>query len=535
MISDALIVGSGPSGVHAAYPLVLGGHRVTLLDVGHEDRTYTSLVPKGPFVEVRQTDPQQFRYMLGERFEGVPFGSIRPGAQLTPPRQYVVRDTQELTPVDSSSFFPLESLALGGLAGAWGAGVFPYTDRDLAEFPVSMQELERHYQIVAERIGVSGARDDLLSYYGDCPSLLPPLLEDWNASLILAAYRRRRAAFNAAGLFLGHPRLAALSRAHRGRGPDRYLDMSFWSDSDRSVYRPRYTLEELQRHANFTYHRPVLVSAFQEQRGTVMVSGRNLASGHMERHQARSLVLAAGVFGTTRIVLRSLRRYEDRVPLLANPYTLVPMINLPMLGRVPGPDRHSLAQLCLMLDSRAPDEPLVHAHIHTYRSLLNFRLIQEMPLAYRDGLQVAKLLAPALAILAIDHEDRPSPDKHCRLHRGQAGGPDRLELVYSPSEAVVRRQRRQERRLLRLFLRLGCVPLKPARPGHAASAHYGGTFPMTREERDLTVTPEGRLRGTEVVYLADGSVFPYLSAKALTFTMMANANRIGERLATVLR
>lgn len=535
MISDALIVGSGPSGVHAAYPLVLGGRQVTLLDVGHEDRTYAPLIPKGPFVEIRQTDPQQCRYMLGERFEGVSFGAVRPGAQLTPPRQYVVRDTQELTPVESSSFFPLESLALGGLAGAWGAGVFPYTERDLEGFPFTAQELERHYHVVAERIGVSGARDDLLPYYGECPSLLPPLNEDWNASLILAAYRRRRATLNAAGLFLGYPRLAALSRAHRGRGPDRYLDMSFWADSDRSVYRPRYSLEELQRHPNFAYHRPVLVSAFREQRGVVTVSGRNLATGRTERHRARSLVLTAGVFGTTRIVLRSLGRYGQKVPLLANPYTLVPMINLAMLGRVPGPDRHSLAQLCLVLDSPDRREPLVHAHVHTYRSLLNFRLIQEMPLAYREGMRVAKLLVPALAILAIDHEDRPDPGKYCRLHRGEAGAPDRLELVYSPPETAVHRQRRQERRLLRLFLRMGCLPLKPTRPGHAASAHYGGTFPMTREEKDLTVTPEGRLRGTEAVYLADGSVFPYLPAKALTFTMMANANRIGEHLAAVLR
>jgi choline dehydrogenase-like flavoprotein len=63
-----------------------------------------------------------------------------------------------------------------------------------------------------------------------------------------------------------------------------------------------------------------------------------------------------------------------------------------------------------------------------------------------------------------------------------------------------------------------------------ASIHYAGTVPMTREERELTVTPACRLRGARSVYLADGSVLPYLPAKALTLTLMANAERVGTHI-----
>ena len=71
--------------------------------------------------------------------------------------------------------------------------------------------------------------------------------------------------------------------------------------------------------------------------------------------------------------------------------------------------------------------------------------------------------------------------------------------------------------------------------GYAASVHYGGTFPMTQSDKELTVEPCCRLRGTRSVYLADGSVFPHLPAKGLTFTMMANANRIGMHLCHILK
>jgi choline dehydrogenase-like flavoprotein len=53
---------------------------------------------------------------------------------------------------------------------------------------------------------------------------------------------------------------------------------------------------------------------------------------------------------------------------------------------------------------------------------------------------------------------------------------------------------------------------------------------MTTRDDELTTDPRGRLRPTRHVYLADGSVFPNLPSKGLTFTMMANADRIGSRL-----
>jgi choline dehydrogenase-like flavoprotein len=239
--------------------------------------------------------------------------------------------------------------------------------------------------------------------------------------------------------------------------------------------------------------------------------------------------------GTTRIVLRSLNRYGAFVPLLANPYTYVPMLNLNMLGRAPSGPKHSLVQLCVVSAPRRAAQPLVHAHVHSYQSLLNFKLAKEFPLPYSASLRLAKWLVPCLAILAIDHEDRPGPGKYCWLQRGDAGGPDQLEIKYRLPDDLVRQQRRRESVLLREFLRFGCIPLRRIRPGYAASVHYGGTFPMTQSDKELTVDPSCRLRGTRSIYLADGSVFPHLPAKGLTFTMMANANRIGTHLCHILK
>ena len=93
-------------------------------------------------------------------------------------------------------------------------------------------------------------------------------------------------------------------------------------------------------------------------------------------------------------------------------------------------------------------------------------------------------------------------------------------------------QHGDEQLLLRFFRQLGCVPLKTIRPGHGSSLHYGGTFPIVPAGSDsLTCDRTSRLRATRAVYLADGSIFPWLPPKGLTFNIMANADRVGTLLA----
>lgn len=534
--ADAIVVGSGASATSAAFPLVEAGLRVLMLDVGRADAHYAALIPDAPFSELRRTDPDQHRYFLGDSFEGVPFGGTRVGAQLTPPRSFIVKDADVLTPLETSTFSKFESLALGGLAAGWGAVAVQFDDRDLAGFPIRLRDLAPHYERVSTRVGISGARDDLLPHYGDCASLLPPLEEDANGRRILERYAEIRARLNAKGLYLGRPRLAVLSRDLGGRRAQTYHDMDFYADKERSVFRPAFAVEELRAFPNFRYVPSRLVERFEEVPGSarVEVHALDVETGRAETFSASRLVLAAGALGTARIVLRSLGKYDVPVPLVSNPYTYVPCLHLRMLGRVGEDARHSLTQAAAIYIP--PDgRPLVHAQMYSYRSLLLFKLAKESPLAVRESARIFRELVESFVIVGIHHEDRPSPGKRCALRRGAPGERDRLEVAYEPEAEEVRARRRSEAELVRLLRKLGCWPIRRIYPGHGASIHYGGTIPMSEEPRELTVEPSGLLRGTRAVYLADGSTFPYLPAKALTLTLMANADRVGAAVANEIR
>ena len=86
-------------------------------------------------------------------------------------------------------------------------------------------------------------------------------------------------------------------------------------------------------------------------------------------------------------------------------------------------------------------------------------------------------------------------------------------------------------RIRRALMWLGCaVPpgTTHVRP-MGSSVHYAGTLPMSEEPKPLTVSPECRSHDFENLYLVDGSTFPFLPAKNITFTLMANAIRVASR------
>ena len=526
-IADVIVVGSGASAVNAAFPLASAGRRVRMLDVGNRDETYDRIVPEASFSELRRSDPEQHRYLLGEHFEGIGWGHTGAGAQLTPPRQFVTRDADRLQPISSTSFFPLQSLAEGGLAGAWGAGSPAFSPPDFDGFPIGYDDLAPHYEAVAGRIGISGTRDDLWPFLGELESLLPPVDSDDNGRTILARYIANRQRAQRRGLYLGQPRLAMLSKPYRGREATHYRDMDFWSDAGRSVYRPRWTVDELRSFETFEFVGRQLVVAFEEREHEVVVTARHADTGKTETHRARHVILGAGTLGSTRIALRSLAAFGRRVPIVCNPHTYLALLNLNQLGKDSLRDaRHSLAQLCVVYAPEGSARPFTVGHFYSYRSLLLFRLMKDSPLPFREGLQILRALSPSFGVLILQHADHPTPAKYCELRED-----DRFVVEYALSEGEQATNDRIESNIVRALRGLRCVRMMTMRPGHAASTHFAGTLPMSDRDEPLTTARDGRLRGTERVYVVDGSVFPSLPSKGLTFTMMANADRVAAGLA----
>jgi choline dehydrogenase-like flavoprotein len=517
--ADFVVVGSGPSGTFAARQL--RGRDVLVLDVGHRGQ------PGGltaNLYDVRQAPPSgvnAFDELIGSRFESLHnvFHSYTSPKLKGPRMRFVTRGAAEWSPVASGDVDHVISLAAGGMANVWGAGLYPFSDDDLAGYPIGLAELLPYYDAVVAHVGVSGADDDLSQFFGPARGLQPPVELPAIGRDILARYERRRAGLNREGLYIGRPRLAVLTQSHDGRPAYKYEALEFFRPNDPAVYNPAYTLDAMIRAGEVRYRDGVLVERYVETGDFVTVHARECATGEALTFTGRRLILAAGTLNTSRIVLRSSEDYTSELPLLDTPLTYIPLVDPLRVGGALDKFAYSAAMLSAVYKGQHARRTLqvtLYAVLGTLRSDYLF----DFPLSIRGNLAAAKYLTPALVIAQVTY-----PDEHASIRlRLRDDGALELRGTGASRPDV-------EPHLLRLFRRIGyfgavslCRRLKPG-----SSYRFAGTLPMTespasRYETDRT----GLLHGTRAVYVADAATFSPLPAKNHSFTMMANAMRVAD-------
>lgn len=534
---DIVVVGSGPCGAQAASEAVGAGLSVAMLDVGFDEPSLAASIPPEPFWQLRRTDHTQRRYFLGDQGQTDADVNDRIGGHFTPPRSFIKRGVEELVPIASDTFFPELSLALGGLGAGWGSGTQIFEPFELERAGIPSAEMRELYESVARDIGISAALDDdtaATSMPRD--GVQPPAEIDTNARVLLGTYRRKKANLNSAGFMLGRACLAMLTQplvasALLERGANQYHDMDFYSEVNRSVYRPKYTIKALQQRPTFRYIDRALVTHFETHGDEVAVYYRDLRDGtqQQQRLDARRLLLAANPLNTARIALRSTASYGLKQPLLCNPYHYIPTVNLAMFGRPADDRRHSLAQLVGSYTPPHRGEEHVFTAFFSYRSLLHFRLVREMPLPPELGLLVSRILLNALTIVGVHHPERATDLKWVRL----SGDSERsvLEADYALNDDERAAIAADVAGVKRCLKTLGCMPMQTIATPPGSSIHYAGTLPFASGANDpaLTCEPSGRLSGAPQVFVADASTWRYLPAKGPTLTIMANARRVARQ------
>lgn len=528
-----IVVGSGCTGAMAAQTLVEAGVKVLMLDAGNIDETYKRLIPEKNFTSIRQTEEDQNEYLLGKNFESIVWDKIGSGSQLTPSRKFMVSEVEKFLEVLSSDFFPVESLAYGGLGNGWGLGSCVFSAKELQAAGLKPDSMKVAYQKIADRIGISGSKDDITNYTTSfLDGIMPPAPVDQNQQGLRANYERKKDWFTANNFFLGRTALALITNDHNNRKAYQAKDMDFYADKGESAYRPWITVNELKRKDNFQYQGGVIVKQFREtESDEVEITAWNKEKREDEIFLTNKLVLAPGVLGTARIVLRSFDKENQHLPVLCNPYGYFPCINFSQLGKKFERNTSGFAQLSLFHDEQMRGDDIAMASLYSYKSLMLFRIIKEAPVNFRDGISLMNYLMPAFVIMGLFHPEKEGPDKKLRLKKDSSKiTGDIMEAEYLLSGQEKQKITGRNKLFKKAMQKLGAFPVKMIDPGMGSSIHYAGVLPFDKEEKLFTLAGNGRLHGTKNVFVADGSGFRFLPAKGLTLSLMANAHNVAENI-----
>jgi choline dehydrogenase-like flavoprotein len=511
--ADVIIVGSGPAGAAAALELS-NRTQVLMLDVGH------SAPEESP-------DEDRFVELLGERLEGM---SIITEPYLSPKLRsplfrYVTRSWRELSPINSRNFKGELSLALGGLANAWGSGLYEFDDTDLRGFPITYSELQPFYLRLTKHIGISGGGDEVAHLLGSSEGLLPPMPLAGPLKKLSACSERpevkRLLARN--GIQIGRQRLGVLTEPHRGRPAYAFDGKDFFRPGKAAIYNPAYTVRELEVLGKVRVRRGVLVKQFKEFSDGVRVDAIDLSSGQPVQFSARRLLLGAGAINSARIVLQSFKDYSTRLPMLENPVSFIPFIHLASLGLDSKENSFTGAQLALISDGPEHHDR-VQGSFYNLSGVLSSDFLFDFPFSASGNLFCLAKVLEAMSVLQIYYSDAPTAASSLSL------SPEGALEVRCPA----RRFGRVEAKLIKVLRKMGFWSarflVRYAEGG--SSFHYAGTLPVRAagDSVGFSTDPAGRLNRCRHVYVVDASSFPVLPAKNLSLTIMANAMRVASKL-----
>lgn len=529
-IAEFLIIGSGCTGAVAAETLSSTGKKVIMVDMGHLHRDIKNI--ESDFITIRRTSETQRELFLGPGFESLQEPVHKNLPQQTPQRKFMTELTGGLIPLVSESFFPVESLALGGLGNGWGLGAYTFSAPELEKAGLSSIALSKSYYEVSKMIGISGSHNDDASAYchGGMVSLQAPTNINPCAESIFNRYKQRKKEINKSGVFLGRPSLALLSEDKHERSAYKYNDLDFYFNEGKSAYRPDITVKRLVAEGKITYLGGLQAIRFIEYENYTELECIDHNRKETVFFKTRRLICAAGTLGTARIVLRSLAPW-DKLPIICNAYTYVPFLHWPFLGRRHDGRLSGLAQLAMFYDINRDHSDVAMASVYNYRSLLAFRIAKQMPLNFSDSRKLLKLMLPALGIAGIFHPATYTDGNFIQLqpNNGRLTN-DELYASYHYSYADEQKILNTEKKICKTITSLRCLVLKRMRTLTGASIHYSGTLPFNNAEKKLFISPEGRLYGTNSVFVADGSGFKYLPGKGLTLSLMAFAHLVSKKL-----
>jgi hypothetical protein len=518
---DFVIVGSGPAGVSAAFPLLDAGKRVLMIDGGIPPEVE---LPGEDYLRLRATDTDQIRWMIGNDFHALKeVDAVSPKLRV-PTHAYAFEGFSAANKIVARDFVSVGSLASGGLSNSWGCGVARFGDQHLEKFPCRISDMDYSYAVVSERMGISGSNepDDLSNYFG---------LDSWTGGEVemdrihqrlYARYQKRKLKVNSLGVRVGRSRVSVLTEDSGERKACNLSGNCLWGCSRRSLYSATEDLAMLRTRLGFEYQSGFVADKLiQNLNGWVVLCSTPLGERQI---RAGKILLAAGTLASTRLALDTIE-YKNSRPLLSCPTAAFLAWSPTMLGS-PIRSGFGLGQLSYSVEME--EGVCGFGSMFSPTGIAVSEFIRYLPYGARNSV---KIMRSILSSCVVGNLFLPGHliDAQVRLD-----GDGQLVVSGDLRDDVESYMKTAHRLLLKAFLHMGAliIPTSFSVGSPGSDIHYAGTLPMRDDPIQGETGKFGELSGVTGLYVVDGASLPTLSEQPHTLTIMANADRIGRHLAT---
>ncbi len=526
---EVIIVGSGPSALGALEAFIEKGIKPTILDVGFSPSK--TLNSEDNFYDLKKREPISKELISNSTPQVIERTLLNQelSPKLTVPLMEYATRLPDFINIYPKNFKPIISYGRGGLAAAWGAGVYKLTKIDEHILPFSVNELEKYYKKLEKKIPITGGNDDLTRFFGklneESKAYTLPLSP--KAKILRMNYIKKRKKLNEKGFYLGAPRLAVDINSLTNQDGKFKAD-ELVNPEQKGVYNPFSTIEKYIKEGKVQYLSGIFVESFEEKNDYVIIRAKSVKDKRKLTLKTRYLILAAGTINTSAIVLRSRKDYKKELRLIDNPLIQFPLIFPKFISSKIDKYSFGMTQLNFIYENKK------YNYIQGSIIELNFPIrsyfLSIFPLSMKANVQLVKyFLTSMLAVFAFLPVKESSSMAKLRL-----GAKDEIIIEFNSLIDYPR----ELNKVFSLFRSLGAFTTKffSRIPLLGSGIHYAGTLPSRRKSDDPYSTDiNGKLNKTKRIFIVDGSIIPALPSKNITFTLMANSYRIGDYISESIK
>jgi choline dehydrogenase-like flavoprotein len=520
MSKPLIVIGSGPAGVSCAKALLAEGRHVLMIDGGSElEAANTQKLAKLRAMEPSSWPGEASEWLregMRAQVDGIPL-------KLAYGSDFPYRSMIGAPKIEGEGVNTNFSLGKGGFSTVWGAAVMPYCQRDLIGWPVTAADLAPHYRAVLDFMPVAQGNDHLEETFPTFRTT-EPLPLSTQARTLWSDMQNHASVLRTQGITFGRSRLAVNSSGEGALGPCARCGLCMYGCPYGLIYSTAQTVDSMQAHPNFRYL-PGYIAQRLEERDTEVWVHTQKANGLAEIFCGERVFVGAGVLATASLMLRSLDTFDQAVTFKESHYFLLPMLRL---RGVPGFERnnlHTLAQMFVEVMDETVSPNTIHLQAYTYNDLFEQLIAQKLGPVTRV-FPTRAFLSRVFLFQGYLHSDH-SPLTEGRLE--YRNDTDVLRLTPTERSETTLILQKLVTKLAKIRKLTGMIPLKMVmrrgEPGRGY--HSGGSFPMQERPNGFGSDLLGRPANLKRIYLVDASVFPSIPATTITYTVMANAHRIG--------
>jgi len=397
----------------------------------------------------------------------------------------------------------------GGLTNFWGGTALPFTENEFKNWHISYDEMKPYYEKIAQITGISGAKDELNSYFKEDFVNKPPI-KITSAFQKLNSIIKNTSTLENYTVFSGVNRCMIETRESEKRTCVACGECLAGCFKD-SIYCSFHTLEEYLKHENVTTIKAKVSKV--DEKGTVEA----ILDGKMTQFSGFDMIyLAAGCPNTTEIVMRSTGIHQVE-PMQDNAVYVFPIFNFNFDAiKNYNEDYLSINNLIVGLIPKNETDKFAQALVYNnfdYMWRYNipnglWRLISWKFKLLRNKIFWARLYVHGNYSQAYNIELKNN------------------ELNFSNAQNADKKVIQGMMKSLRKALNKKGFWIPPISPLlQKSNSHYSSTLPYNGTKINI----DEKSQVMDNVFVCDSSVFPELPAVSLTFTIMANAARIADK------